>query len=131
MASAGGGAATNQFTGPRLELDFTQRITPEEPWPRMKIPPNKRKGTRAGSARGPSGGQMPPRMASQTRSNTAVRSLAMRPGKQRILLVDDHPIVRQGLVERLGRQKNLLQIKDKSELVQQAFHWARGEGPMV
>ena len=55
----------------------------------------------------------------------------MRPGKQRILLVDDHPIVRQGLVERIGRQKKLLQIKDKSELVQQAIHWARGEGPMV
>jgi len=27
--------------------------------------------------------------------------------------------------------KQKLQLKDRSELVQQAIHWARGEGPML
>jgi len=70
---------------------------------------NKRKGTRAGAARGPSGGQIPSQVAPQNNSKAAaVRSPAARPGKRRILLVDDHPIVRQGLVELINRQKNLV-----------------------
>jgi hypothetical protein len=75
----------------------------------MKNPPKKRKGTRAGAARGPSGGQIPSRVATQDNSKApAVQSPAARSGKRRILLVDDHPIVRQGLVELINRQKNLV-----------------------
>jgi len=75
----------------------------------MKNPPNKRKGTRAGAGRGPSGGPIPSRMAPQDDSKAgAAGSPAARPGKRRILLVDDHPIVRQGLVELINRQKNLV-----------------------
>jgi DNA-binding NarL/FixJ family response regulator len=75
----------------------------------MKNPANKRKGNRAGAARGPSGGQIPPRVASQHNSKVpAVRSPAAGSGKRRILLVDDHPIVRQGLVEVINRQKHLV-----------------------
>src|SRR3989442_13546742 len=51
----------------------------------MKNPPNKRKGTRAGTARGPSGGQVPSRVALQQDSKAAaVRSPAARPGKRRV-----------------------------------------------
>ena len=75
----------------------------------MKNPPNKRKGTRAGAGLGPSGGQVPSRVALQQDSKAAaVRSPAARPGKRRVLLVDDHPIVRQGLAELINRQKNLV-----------------------
>src|SRR5262245_66320610 len=75
----------------------------------MKNPLSKRKGTRAGAARGPSGGPVPSRMASRHPLKTAaVRSTATRPGKRRVLLVDDHPIVRQGLVELINRQSDLV-----------------------
>jgi len=75
----------------------------------VKNPSNKRKGTRAGAARGPSGGRTPSRVAPQRNSKApVVRTAATRPGKRRILLVDDHPIVRQGLAELINRQKNLV-----------------------
>src|SRR5688572_16288071 len=76
----------------------------------MKNPRNKRRGTRAGTARGPSGGRTPSRAAVQPglKAPAGESSAAARPGKRRILLVDDHPIVRQGLAELINRQKNLV-----------------------
>jgi DNA-binding NarL/FixJ family response regulator len=75
----------------------------------MKNPPTKRKGTRVENSRGLSGSQTPSRVAAQEDlKNLAGRSWAARRGRRRILLVDDHPIVRQGLAELINRQKNLV-----------------------
>jgi len=75
----------------------------------MKNPSNKRKGTRVGTAYGPVGGQTPSRVAAQHNLKVpAGRSSAARPARRRILLVDDHPIVRKGLVDLINRQKNLV-----------------------
>ncbi len=48
-------------------------------------------------------------MAPRQEPNAApTRWPATGPGKRRVLLVDDHPIVRQGLVGLINRQKNLV-----------------------
>src|SRR5262245_40111343 len=75
----------------------------------MKIPPNQRKGTHVATARGPSGGRTLSRVEAQPGLKApAGGSSSPRAGKRRVLLVDDHPIVRQGLVELINRQKNLV-----------------------
>ena len=58
-------------------------------------------------------------------------------GKRRILLVDDHPVLRQGLAQIINRQSDLAVCWEAEngaealamiEHVQRAVQWARDEG---
>src|SRR5437667_2684147 len=67
------------------------------------------RGRRAGLAHrasGPFGRRASPRPTERSR-RSGRRSEGVSDGPRRILLVDDHPIVRQGLAELINRQKNL------------------------
>jgi DNA-binding NarL/FixJ family response regulator len=75
----------------------------------MKHPLKKRQRTRAGAARGAAGSPARFGLPAKSRAKAPARwSPTARAGKRKILLVDDHPIVRQGLVELINRQKNLV-----------------------